>query len=156
MHLTARTLDELVNMQKRYGDELRKECKFDSILTCCNNPILAGFIYYRCIACENENIAVDYDIRIDQVETCFALHEIIEVLGILFDNAYECVKTENSLEQRIKLEFKEDVGKVVFSVSNPAKYIPFSETLASPIPLLSPLLLYPLRNILSISEKRPL
>lgn len=127
MHLTARTLDELVSMQKMYGEELRKECKFDSILTCCNNPIFAGFIYYRCVTCENENIAVDYNIHIEQAECRFALHEIIEILGILIDNACECVKIDKSLEQRIKLEFQEDADKIVLSVSNPAKYISFSE-----------------------------
>lgn len=127
MHLTARTLDELVNMQKKYGDELRKDSKFDSILTCCNNSILAGFIYYRCVACENENIVIDYNIHIEQAECCFALHELIEILGILIDNACECVKMENSLEQHIKLEFQEDVDKLVFSVSNPTKYISFAE-----------------------------
>jgi len=127
MHLTAQTLDELVTMQKTYGAELRENNKFDSILTCCNNPILAGFIYYRCVACENENIAVDYDIHIEQAECCFALHEIIEILGILIDNACECVKMDNSLEPHIRLEFQEEVDKIVFSVSNPSKYISFSE-----------------------------
>lgn len=126
-HLTAKTLDELVNMQKKYGEELRKDNKFDSILTGCNNPILAGFIYYRCVACDNENIVVDYDIHIEQATCRIALHEIIEILGILIDNARECVKMDNSLEQRIRLEFREEADKIVFSVSNPAKYISFSE-----------------------------
>lgn len=34
---------------------------------------------------------------------------------------------ENSLEQRIRLEFQEDAEKILFSISNPAKYISFSE-----------------------------
>lgn len=127
MHLTAQTLEELVEAQRKYGDELKTNCRFDSILTCCNNSILAGFVYYRCVRCESENIAVDYNIHIEQAECRFELHEIIELLGILIDNACECVKMENSLEQRIKLELQEDVEKIVFSVSNPTNYISFSE-----------------------------
>lgn len=127
MHLTAQTLEELVEAQRKYGNELKTNCRFDSILTCCNNSILAGFVYYRCARCESENIAVDYNIHIEQAECRFELHEIIELLGILIDNACECVKMENSLEQRIKLELQEDVDKIVFSVSNPTNYISFSE-----------------------------
>lgn len=127
MHLTARTLDELINLQKKYGDELKKDNKFDSILTCCNNPILAGFIYYKCVSCENENIVVDYIIHIEQAVCSFAIHEIIEILGILIDNACECVKMNNSLERRIQLELQEEASKLVFLVSNPAQYIAFSE-----------------------------
>jgi len=127
MHMTARTLDELVSMQKGYGEELRENHKFDSILTCCSNPILAGFIYYRCVSCEKEGIAVDYDIHIEQAECRFALHEIIEILGILIDNACECVKMDHSLEQGIGLEFREDTEKIEFLVFNPSNYISFSE-----------------------------
>jgi len=127
MHLKAKTLEELASMQKQYREELSNDCKFDSILTQCNNPVLAGFIYYRCVACQNENIKVDYNIHIGQATCCFALHEIIEILGILIDNACECVKMDNSLERRVRLEFQEDVEKVMFTVSNPSKYISFSE-----------------------------
>lgn len=127
MHLTAKSLEELVRMQKQYGDVLSNNCKFDSILTQCNNPILAGFIYYRCVSCQNENIAMDYKIHVRQATCCFALHEIIEILGILIDNACECVKRETGLEQCIRLEFLEDKEKIVFSVSNPVNYISFSE-----------------------------
>lgn len=127
MHLTAQTLDELIAMQKTYGDELREDNKFDSVLTLCNNPILAGFLYYRCVACENDGITVEYDIHVEQAECCFALHEIIEILGILIDNACECVKEDTSLEQCIRLELQEDADKITFAVSNPAKYIAFSE-----------------------------
>lgn len=127
MHLTAQTLDELIAMQKTYGNELREDNKFDSVLTLCNNPILAGFLYYRCVACENDGITVDYNIHIEQAECCFALHEIIEILGILVDNACECVKADTSLEPCIRLEFMEDEEKITFAVSNPARYIAFSE-----------------------------
>lgn len=127
MHLTAQTLDELISMQRKYGDELKTDCKFDSVLTCCNNQVLAGFIYHRCIACENENVIVDYNIHIDQAKCRFALHEIIEILGILMDNAFENVKMYNFLEQCMRMEFTEDEGKIILSVSNPAEYIPFEE-----------------------------
>lgn len=113
-------------MQREYGNAIRPDYKYDSILTCCNNIILAGFIYYRCMSCENDGIEVEYNIHIEQAECCFGLHEIIEILGILIDNACENIKMENTLEKRIKLELQEVPDKITITVSNPAKYISFS------------------------------
>lgn len=127
MHLVANSLDELVNMQKEYSNNLQSDCKFDSILTCCDNSILAGYIYYKCIACEKEGIVVDYDIKLEQASCCFALHEIIEILGILIDNACENFATEQNTGKQIELKFQEDEEEIVFSVSNPAKYASFSD-----------------------------
>lgn len=127
MHLTAKSLDELISMQKNYGIQLQADSKFDSILTCCNNSVLAGFIYYKCVSCEKIGVLVECNIHIEQAECCFALYEIIEILGILIDNACENVKAESSLEQRMILELQESTDKIIFSVSNPAKYVSFED-----------------------------
>ncbi len=126
MHLVANSIEELVDMQQEYEGTLKSECRFDSILTCCNNQILAGFIYYRCISCENKGINVDYDISIDEAKCSFAIHEIIEILGILIDNACENCIEENT-DRCIKLKFYEDEDRMTLSVSNPGRYITFSE-----------------------------
>lgn len=127
MHLTAKNLDELIDMQRSYGYILEKNRRFDSILTSCNNPILAGFLYHRCIDCERNNVMVDYDIQIDQVECSFALHELIEILGILIDNGYEHVRMMSVAPKYIKIMFREETDKISFSVSNPTDYISFTE-----------------------------
>lgn len=126
MHLTAGSLEELVNMQKKYADILKEDCKMDSILTGCGNSILAGYIYHKCSFCSNEGVAVDYSIHTGQVECCFAIHEMIEILGILIDNACESVLIQKRADKRIRLEMKEE-EKIIISVSNPTEYIPFSE-----------------------------
>lgn len=127
MHLVARSLDELIDMQRKYGDALLTECKFDSILMCCNNSILAGYIYYRCISCEKEGIDINYNIHIEQATCSLAIHEIIEVLGILIDNACENFAIDPVVNKCLKFNFQEDDSKILFSVSNPAKYANSSE-----------------------------
>ena len=127
MHLVAQSLEELVNMQKEYGVNLQLDSKFDSILMCCDNSILAGYLYYRCITCENEGIMVDYNIHINQAACCFELHEIIEILGILIDNACEYLDSGGNVEKRIGLNFLESDEKIEIAVSNPARYITFSQ-----------------------------
>lgn len=127
MHLVANSLEELVSMQKEYGNVLLEECKFDSILTRCENSVLAGYLYYKCNDCVREGIEVEYDIRLQQADCAFALHEIIEVLGILIDNACENFYIEQNENRNIKLDFKEDEHVLKFSVANPAKYMTSSE-----------------------------
>lgn len=123
MHLVAKSLDDLVVMQTEYGNKLLDNCKYDSILTCCDNAILAGYIYYRCIACEKEGIEVLYNIRVGTALCSFALHEIIEILGILIDNACENILEQNIEIKCIKLDLIESDTEIKFLVSNPAKYL---------------------------------
>ena len=123
MHLVATSLEELVNMQKEYEESVQEDCKFDSILINCNNSVLAGYIYHRCVSCEKEGITVDYNIHIDMAECSFALHEIIEILGILIDNACECITARESENKAIKLEFHENEDRIMLLVSNPTEYI---------------------------------
>lgn len=127
MHLVAESLEDLKTMQKEYGDNLIDGCRYDSILTCCDNHILAGYIYYRCISCEKEGVEVIYRIHMGDAECSFALYEIIEVLGILIDNACENIASEGMSHKRIKLDMFEDEEQVSFSVSNPSKYLTSSE-----------------------------
>lgn len=82
MHHTATDLNELVERQKDYIAILMKESRYDSILTRCNHPTLAGYLYNKCAGYEKEEIVVEYDIRIDQAVCCLPLHEMIEMLGI--------------------------------------------------------------------------
>lgn len=127
MHLVANSLEELASMQKDYVDGLQADSKYDSILTKCDNAVLAGYLYYRCISCQNEGVEVDYDILVGQAKCSMAVHEIIEILGILIDNACENFTGEQRGEKRIYLSFQEEEENIMFSVANPAKHKNFAE-----------------------------
>ena len=127
MHLVASSMDELIGMQKEYGNTIQCESKFDSILINCNNPILAGYLYHRCLLCERDDILVDCNIHIEQAKSCFQLHEVIEVFGILFDNACENVMVSYESCKLISVDFIEDEQSMIIGVSNPSRYITYSE-----------------------------
>ena len=80
-HKTAQSLDELIECQKGYCDMLQEDSKYDFILTACHEPILAGFIYYKCLDCLSKNIIVECNIRVNQWNCEIKLYELIEVLG---------------------------------------------------------------------------
>lgn len=127
MHITAETLEELVAMQRQYGDKLLENCRYDSILTNCENPILAGYLYHRCLSCENRGIRVDYDIHVQQAECSFPLHELIESLGILIDNACENFEQFPQEHPLLKLGLVENLGDIKLSVANPSRFMKSSE-----------------------------
>lgn len=127
MHLVANSLDELICMQNDYGNTIRYDSKFDSILTSCNNPILAGYLYHRCVECEKNGVLVYYNIHIDQAECCFQLHEIIEVLGILIDNACESFTKSPIGHKKIRIECLENDAEIILCISNPSNYIAYSD-----------------------------
>lgn len=127
MHLVANSLEELICMQNEYGDTIRYDSKFDSILTGCNNSILAGYLYHRCVACEQNGILVYYNIQLDQAECRFQLHEIIEILGILIDNACESFMTYQAEYKQIEIECLENEKEIIFCVSNPSNYVTYSD-----------------------------
>ena len=127
MHITATSLDELVERQRQYMDRLSEDCRYDSILTRCENPILAGYLYNRCLACENFGIDVDYDISIEQAKSPLPLHQLVELLGIFFDNACESLVDSKLQPTVIKFALLEDTEKIVLSVANPSRYMKNAE-----------------------------
>lgn len=126
-HLVANSLEELICLQNKYGNTIRYDSKFDSILTNCNNPILAGYLYHKCVACEQGDIQVCYNIHVDQAECCFQLHEIIEILGVLIDNACENFIQNPVEHKQINIECRESEEEIVICVSNPSHYIAYSD-----------------------------
>lgn len=123
MHVVAGSLDELICMQKEYGANLAQNSKFDSILTCCENSILAGYLYSRCIECEESGLDVIYDVHVRECECNFAMYEIIELLGILIDNACESTLKQETGNKCIKFTCNEDNTQIVLVVSNPSRYM---------------------------------
>lgn len=89
MHLTANSFEELVEIQKKYCDNLMKESRFDSILTSCKDKILAGFLYTKFAECEKLGMRMNFEISVNDAKCRLATYELIEVIGILLDNAVE-------------------------------------------------------------------
>lgn len=126
MHLTAESMEDLIEKQSAYGKVLLDENRYDKILIGCNNPILAGYIYYRCVAYEKDGVLVDYQVHVDGAECVLSLHEIIEVLGILLTNAFEhCMSS--GLEKKIRLIIEEYADKLAIEVGNQANALTSDE-----------------------------
>lgn len=126
MHLTADSLDDLITKQSEYGAVLLEECRYDRILTGCNNPVLAGYLYYRCVTYEQSNVQVEYQIHVDEARCALTLHEMVETLGILLTNAFESIRPGDK-ERCIGLLVQENVDDLLIEVSNKTKELPVKQ-----------------------------
>lgn len=125
MHLTSDSLEELVEKQRKYCNYLEDESKYDSILTRCNDKVLAGFLYNKLSECDRNGANVRFNILVNNLDYKLAIYEIIEIIGVLIDNAIEGI---NDKTTTIYFEMIEDNEKLCITCRNIAKYIP-AETL---------------------------
>ena len=117
-HKTANSMEELVEWQRKYCDMLLEDAQFDFILTSCQEPILAGFLYYKCLEALNLNVNIDCKIRINKWECAVKLYELIEILGIFFNNAFEYVTENRTVGKNIAFICLEEEQFYKISIAN--------------------------------------
>ena len=119
-HLTATSLEELIESQKKYCDNVLYENRFAKVLNCTKNSILAGFIYTKFIEAENRNIDVQYDIAYTNIGE-IGIYDLVDIIGILLDNAIEAV-TIKGVPRKIVFELRDGDGLRLL-VKNPVMNI---------------------------------
>lgn len=115
MHLTIDTYDELVLRQSEYIQEVRADStnRYLSLLRI-SDKVLAGFLYSKIIS-SPENVETDVEVRNWKVISRVSEHSLIEMVGVLVDNAYEATAKEGG-KVRVFLDSKDDC--LIFDVFN--------------------------------------
>lgn len=104
MHYTTYTYKELVKKQESYFKIIKNNNKFYSLLT--NSwPILIGFLYGKFQEADDKNIEVVYDVKLVGRKVGIPEYILIEILGIILDNAIEAAECME--ESFIQVEMKE-------------------------------------------------
>lgn len=123
MHYVAKDLEELKAMQREYVGELQQDNLYKNILKSKGSPILIGYIYNECVRYAAEGIELAADVDVEDEKFDIPLHKIIEILGILIDNAGEYYKTQDMAKKAIKLMVRDDFGKLTLEVCNISHYM---------------------------------
>lgn len=123
-HYTYKTYEKLVQAQEEYCKKILDENKYNSLLLL-GDKILVGYLYGKFQEAEDDGIEIDYKVatKIDKVQV--PTYYMIEMLGILFDNAMEALK--NSHKKVIYFEICELENGYEFSVRNPFPYVSYDE-----------------------------
>lgn len=126
-HLTAlqgmcyscQSLEELTQVQSRYCDRILAENKYNKLLYGTSSPIIGGFLYSKFSKAEEKGITTIYRISL-QKESMDAF-DLIEMLGVLYDNAAE--EVEKQQDKRIDVRILEETDQMMISVGNRSPYI---------------------------------
>lgn len=118
-HMLTQDYNTLVEMQKKYCEEIMADNRYAKLISS-NSPMVIAFLYSKFIAAEGEGCTIDYNIRVDKLKCQIPQYKLVEMLGILFDNAVESIKT--SKRRNIYVEFLEMEDVVKLAIKNDSRH----------------------------------
>lgn len=114
--------EELIKEQQEYCDYIIKENRFNKVLMLKIPPILSGYLYSKFTLTEEKGIQIIYEIQeIKDIGVVIRMNDLIEIIGILFDNAVE--ELIDKSKKRIRISLLNDNKKFIIDVSNESSKI---------------------------------
>lgn len=124
MHVAIDNYEELVKAQSAYIKEMYDvKVRSNPALLRISDKILAGFLYSKIISAPSY-INIDVQVLSQQIITSVSEHSLVEIIGVLVDNAFEAC-TEELHDVDILLDAKKD--KLIFAVKNKVKGLTMGE-----------------------------
>lgn len=117
MIYTTNSYDELKDQQEKYMSEVMEGNEKTSILTMIENPLIAGFLSIKFQEAERKGIEIAYACRFPDRKIKIPEYELVEMFGILLDNAIEeTEKLDN--KKKIWVTLSEDAEKLCVDIAN--------------------------------------
>ena len=110
--------DELVEEQKKYMHSIMGDVETTRLLTLVENPSIAGFLNYKVSRAQEMGITIKYHCVLQKREMKLPEFKLIEMMGILFDNATEELSSDKIENKVLELELVVEDDKMRFSVTN--------------------------------------
>lgn len=121
MIYTTDNYEELVLQQKNYCQDIMKQNAESRLLLSIESPLIAGFIYSKIQEAKQQKIEVEYTVALGKLKAKVSEYELIEMIGILFDNAAEAVISNGEAVKRIILKLTENDKEIQISLANSSK-----------------------------------
>lgn len=125
MCYSCQTIEELSELQSKYCDRILVENKYNKLLYICKSPIVGGFLYSKFSKAGEQGITTEYQVDIDFKEQKMDEFELIEMLGILYDNAVEAIASQE--EKTIVVKVVQEGEELRISVENVAPFLSSQE-----------------------------
>lgn len=122
---TTDSYDELVAKQQEYCGYVIKQNEETKLLLSSGNPLITGFLYSKKQEAERRGITIECKIGIEK-EIAFPEYELVEIMGILLDNAMEVLEKGKMKKKKIYVSLKEREDELVLIVANTS--IKYEET----------------------------
>ena len=122
-HYTYKTYKKLVQAQSEYCNKLSRDNKYNNLLLIKNN-ILSGFFYEKFKEIEADAKEFEYKIHGTFGNIQMPTYHLIEIIGILIDNAVEAIKNDD--DKMISIEAHEDEKRCYFLIRNTHEYVTYA------------------------------
>lgn len=123
-HYTHKTYERLVEAQDDYCNVLLDANKYNNLVQL-GNKVLAGFLYEKFQEMEDDGVEVKYETSVSLKGCKIPIYYLVEILGILLDNALEAVKNREG--NVIVMAISDADNKYLFSVRNVSEAVTFEE-----------------------------
>lgn len=115
MHLTVDSYEELVENQFEYIKAISRDGGKQYLpLLRISDKVLAGFLYSKIVS-SRENIETEIEVRSKEIISRVSEHSMIEIVGVLVDNAYEACPP-NGGKVKMILDSRQDY--LIFQICN--------------------------------------
>ena len=128
MIYTTDNYEELAAKQEEYCDYVMGQHEKTKLVLSVGNPLISGFLYSKIQEAEKKGIEVDYQIAMQKTASVVPEYELVEMLGILIDNAIEAlsngmmtVEKENNFKG-IRVSIQETESELELMVANTSEY----------------------------------
>lgn len=118
---TTNNYEELVSRQKQYCNFVLEASKETQILLAADNPLITGFLYQKEQEIKRHNIEIEYRLEVITLPLIVSEYEIIEMMGILIDNAIEALLVSEFEKKKIIIGYKREDQWDIFYVSNTSR-----------------------------------
>lgn len=110
--------DELVTQQKKYLQSISGNMELTKLLTLVENPLIAGFLNYKVSSAQKIGIDARYNCILPKCEMKIPEFQIVEMMGILLDNALEEMESKDLVSKILDIELETENNKLKFTVAN--------------------------------------
>lgn len=118
MYLSVSTLEELAEKQQEYKSQIVSDNKYNKLINQKSSPVISGFLYHKLVAAEESNVNINYHIVIEEVKCRLSQYEMVEILGVIFDNAVEAVEKLSRENRTVDFEMIEYQDRIVIKTEN--------------------------------------
>lgn len=124
LHYTAGNYEDLVKEQERYCADIKYDNRYYSLLNT-ESPVISGFLYGKFMEADKYGIKIDYEVILNRMIKFVPEYIIVEIIGILWDNALDYVK--QITVKKIKVYIQETKTDLKIVIQNPIVNITYKE-----------------------------
>lgn len=124
MQLSITNKDELIEAQNEYCEKVLKDNELNKLLKLHMEPIMVSFLYSKLMEAKEYGIEVETEIQVVNFRDKIEISELVEVMGILIDNAIEALESRSDSNRKIivKILCKENTRLAIYVSNTSRKY----------------------------------